>query len=311
MDYLFLDNALDNAFDSSEVEEQIGHMQTWFNDTVDWLISMIPSFISALIILVGGWWLIKLILKVMNRALVRSKADHTVISFLNSITKTGLLIFLGVCVLSALKFDVSTLIATLGAAAVTIGLALKDSLANVASGTLIIINKKFKTGDFIETEGIIGEVMKIEMMYTTLRTYDYKEVMIPNSRLASNNIINHFSLESRRVDIPVPIAYKEDVDKARKVILEVINNDERVLKEKNNKVIIDTFNDSSVDLKVWVWCASEDYWGVLFDMKERIKNALDKEGIEIPFNQLDVHLDGDINDKLDFIKTLSEEDKKK
>ncbi len=301
---------LENTIPGSDVEEQINHFQEWLNSVINWFIGMIPSFVSALIILVGGWWLIKLSIKIMTRALKKGKADPTVISFLNSIVKTSLLIFLGVCVLSALKFDVSTLIAAIGAATVTIGLALKDSLANVASGTLIIANKKFKTGDFIETEGIIGEVIKIEMMYTTLRTYDYKEVMIPNSRLTSNNIINHFALDTRRLEIPVPISYQEDVVKARNVIMEVIKNDERVLEEKNNNVIIDKFNESSVDLTVWIWCASEDYWNVLFDMREKIKSALTKAEIEIPFNQLDVHFDSEINEKINFIRSLPEGENK-
>ncbi len=307
MNYLLLDNPVTGA----DVEEQISHFRKWFNSFIDWLIGMIPHIITAIIILVGGWWLIKLILKIMVRALNKGKADPTVISFLNSIVKAALFIFLGVCVLSALNFDVSTLIAAIGAATVTIGLALKDSLANVASGTLIIINKKIRTGDFIETEGIIGEVIKIDMMYTTLRTYDYKEVIIPNSRLTSNNIINHFVLDKRRLEIPVPISYEEDIAKARNVIMGVIKNDERVIEEKDNKVIVDKFNESSVDLTVWIWCASEDYWKLLFDMREKIKCALSKADIEIPFNQIDVHIDNNLNEKLDFIKSLPEGENKK
>ncbi len=307
MDFLFLDNVIT----APDVEKQISHFQEWFNSFINWLVGMLPNIISAIVILVGGWWLIKLILKIMVRALNKGKADQTVISFLNSIVKAALFIFLGVCVLSALNFDVSTLIAAIGAATVTIGLALKDSLSNVASGTLIIINKKFKTGDFIETEGIIGEVIKIDMMYTTLRTYDYKEVIIPNSRLTSNNIINHFTLDIRRLEIPVPISYEEDIAKARSVIMELIKNDERVIEDKDNKIVVDKFNESSVDLTVWIWCASDDYWTLLFDMREKIKSALNKANIEIPFNQIDVHIDNCINDKIDFIKNFKKgEDKR-
>lgn len=307
MNYFFLDNPLSDA----DVEEQLNHFQKWFNSFIDWLISMIPNIIAAIIILFGGWWLIKLTLKIMVRALNKGKADQTVISFLNSIVKAILFIVLGLLVLSTLNFDISTLIAAIGAAAVTIGLALKDSLANVASGTIIIISKRFKTGDFIETEGIIGEVIKIDMMYTTLRTYDYKEVIIPNSRLTSNNIINHFILDSRRLEIPVPISYEEDIAKARNVIMNVIKNDERVISEKDNKVVVDKFNESSVDLTVWIWCASEDYWKLLFDMREKIKVALSKADIEIPFNQIDVHIDNNLNEKLDFIKSSSKGENKK
>ena len=130
-------------------------------------------------------------------------------------------------------------------------------------------------------------------------------MLIPNSRLSTNNIINHFNLEDRRLEIAVPISYEEDIAKARSVIMELIKGDERVLHEKPNKVIVEQFGESSVDLKIWIWCIPENYWGLLFDMREGIKNALDKAGIEIPFNQLDIHLDDfpEITEKVKEIST--------
>lgn len=305
MEILLTDNAV-LLPEGEGIEQKISRFQQWLNGAGEWFMGMLPNFLTALIILIGGWWLIKLVLRVMTKALDKGKVDKTVITFLNSLIKTVLWIILGICILSALGFDVSTLITALGAAAVTVGLALKDSLSNVASGTLIIINQKFKTGDFIETEGIIGEVIKIEMMYTTLRTYDYKEVMIPNSRLTANNVINHFTMGARRLEIPVPISYEEDYEKARAVIMDVLHSDERIMQDRGNKVVVDKFGESSVDLIVWLWCSPEDYWPVLFDTRVSIKKALDKAGITIPFNQLDVHFDGDINDKLDHLRTSKE-----
>lgn len=299
-----------NPLDSAEVEKQISNFQQWLNDLGNWCLSKLPSLIISFVIFLIGWWVIKLVMKIMNRALEKSKVDKSVYTFLDSIVKTVLWICLGICILAELGMNVSTLIAGVSAAAVTIGLALKDSLSNVAGGTLIIINRKFKTGDFIETEGIIGEVVKIEMMYTTLRTYDYKEVMIPNSRLTTNNIINHFTLEARRLEIPVPISYKEDFDKARDVIMQVLADDERILKDRPNKVIINKFGESSVDLIVWLWCEPSVYWPVLFETTINIKKALDNAGIEIPFNQLDVHFDGDINTKLDALGGKRKEENK-
>ena len=289
----------DDTIDPINVEQQLSNLQKWLNGLGDWCLSILPNLIISLVIFIAGWWAIKLIMKIMNRALEKSNVDRSVYSFLDSVVKTVLWIFLGICILAEMGVNVSTLIAGVSAAAVTIGLALKDSLSNVASGTLIIINRKFKTGDFIETEGIIGEVIKIEMMYTTLRTYDYKEVMIPNSRLTTNNIINHFTFEARRLEIPVAISYGQDYDRARDVIMKVLADDERILDDRPNKVIIDTFAESGVDLLVWFWCRSDLYWPVLFDTKVNIKKALDEAGIEIPFNQLDVHFDGDFNKKLD------------
>lgn len=275
---------------AESVEEKLSMLQKWMQKTYEWILSILPNVISAIIIFVIGWWLTKIICKIFVKAMGKGKADHTVISFLNSIINASLKILIIICTLSTLGFDVTTLIATIGAAAVTVGLALKDSLANVASGTLIIINQKFKTGDYLETEGLQGEVVKIEMMYTTLRTYDNKEVMIPNSHLTTSNVTNYFVREQRRVDLVIPIGYNEDIQNARSVIMNVINSDDRVIKEQNNKVMVKTLNESSVDLCVWIWCKSEDYWNVMADMEEKIKNELDKNNISIPFNQLDVHL---------------------
>ncbi len=274
-----------------EWNEKMSFFEKWMSEKSDWLIGLLPNLIAAVVLLVGGWWLIKLLRHIVKKALQKAKAEPTVISFLDSLIHASSKIVLFVAVIGTLGFDVTTIITAIGAAAVTVGLALKDSLSNVASGTLIILNHKFKTGDFIETEGIIGEVMKIEMMYTTLRTYDYKEVLIPNSRLTSNNVINHFSLDCRRVDVPVPLAYKEDVAKAREVILQIVKNYDRILQDKPNRIIVDKFNDSSVDLWVWVWCKPEDYWPVIFYMREKIKLALEEAGITIPFNQMDIHID--------------------
>ena len=282
-------NLLDEV-STETVEEKISMAQKWFEKASSWLWAMLPNLISAIIVFIVGWWLSKFICKLFVKAMQKGKADMTVISFLGSIINTVLKILVVICVLATLGVDVTTLIATISAATVTVGLALKDSLANVASGTLIILNKKFKTGDYIESDGLQGEVVKIEMMYTTLRTYDNKEIMIPNSKLTSNNITNYFVREQRRVDLVVSIGYNEDVEAARKVIMDIIHSDDRVIQEQNNKVVIQTLNASSVDLSVWIWCKSEDYWNVKADMQEKIKSELERNNISIPFNQLDVHL---------------------
>lgn len=277
-------------FSPAAAEQNLNTVQTWLTNAYNWFISYLPNLISALIILILGWWATKILCKLLLKAMTKSKADPTVASFLHSVINLALKIVVIICVLSTIGFNVTTIITTVGAAAVTIGLALKDSLANVASGTLIILNKKFKIGDYLETEGLKGVVKKIDMMYTTLCTYDNKEVLIPNSRLTSNNIINYFVQEERRIDLIVPIAYSEDIDKAREVIMTLVRHDERVIQEKRNRVAVDKLNESSVDLSVWIWCHSTDYWLVLEDMIESIKKTFDANGITIPFNQLDIHL---------------------
>lgn len=299
---ILLLEAAASPLDQAEVEEKISIARQWLENFKDSFIRYLPNLITAVVLFFVGIWVCKFILKIMDTALTKAKTEKTVVSFLNSVVKAALYIGLAIAVMAALGINVTTLIAAISAAALTVGLALKDSLSNVASGTLVILNKKFKTGDFIETEGIIGEVIKIEMMYTTLRTYDYKEVMIPNSKLTSNTVINHFTMEARRVEIPVPISYKQDFEKAKEVITEVYKNDDRVLKNRPNSIHVEEFGDSSVVLIVWLWCAPKNYWPVLFDNRKNIKTALDNNGIEIPFNQFDVHFDDDINNKLKLIK---------
>lgn len=299
---------LDSLISDQEVQKQVSELEKQLAGLKDWSIEFAFNLLFALIILLIGYWLIKLLLKIFVKAMNKSKADPSVTTFLHSVINVGLKILLFIAVIGTLGFDVSTIIAALGAAAVTIGLAIKDSLANVASGTLIILFKKFKTGDFIETEGIIGEVIKVDLMYTTLRTYDYKEVLIPNSRLTTNNVINHFSLESRRLEILVPISYAEDIEKARKVILDAALKSEYILKDMNNRVEVDKFNQNSVDLWVWLWVRSEDYWNALFDARQNIKSALDEAGITIPFSQLDIHLDD--KDSLRKFESVMEDRKK-
>ena len=277
-------------FSPDIAEKNLSTIQQWLMNAGNWFVSYLPNLISALLILVLGWWATKFLCKLLLKAMTKGKADPTVASFLHSVINMALKIVVIICVLSTIGFNVTTIITTVGAAAVTIGLALKDSLANVASGTLIILNKKFKIGDYLETEGLKGVVKKIDMMYTTLCTYDNKEVLIPNSRLTSNNIINYFVQEERRIDLIVPISYTEDIDKAREVIMTLVRHDERVIQEKRNRVAVSTLNESSVDLSVWIWCHAEDYWLVLEDMMEGIKKSFDANGITIPFNQLDIHL---------------------
>ena len=280
-----------------QMEKNINTTQKWLQDAYNWFIQALPNIISALLILIIGWWITKIICKIIRKAMQKGKADPTVSSFLLSVISVTLKIMVVICAIATVGFDVTTLITTVGAAAVTVGLALKDSLANVASGTLIILNKRFKIGDYLETEGLKGKVVKIDMMYTTLCTYDNKEILIPNSRLTSNNVTNYFVKTERRIDLIVPIAYTEDIAKARQVIMGLIHASDLVLQDKYNRVAVDTLNESSVDLSVWIWCRSDDYWKLSEEMKESIKNSLDANNIQIPYNQMDIHIIENKNQK--------------
>lgn len=306
---MYFFNLLDqaSAAQASEqtFEEKLSMAQQWLQNAGNWIIAFLPKLLAGIIILVLGWWGTKLVCKLIKKAMTKAKADPTVVTFLISVINATLKVLVAICVLSTLGFDVTTIIATIGAAAVTVGLALKDNLSNIASGTLIILNKKFKIGDYLETEGLKGNVVKINMMYTTLCTYDNKEIQIPNSRLTSNNIVNYFVQEERRIDLIVPISYSSDIQKARDVIMKLIDSNDMVIHRegRRNRVAVSTLNESSVDLSVWIWCRSNDYWLLLEEMQESIKNSLDAHHIQIPFNQLDIHLVED--------KTKGNEEKEK
>ena len=174
------------------------HLEKIWNEFLKWLLSIVPNVIGAILILVIGWWLASLLSKYLKKAMTRAKVDAGIISFVYSITKNALRIVVLISTAAKLGVNVTSIIAALGAASVAVGLALKDSMSNVASGVLIIINKLFHVGDYLEVEDLQGTVSKIEMMNTTLTTIDNKTIVIPNSTLTSTSIINYTSQETRR-----------------------------------------------------------------------------------------------------------------
>lgn len=285
MDSIILDQS-----NADDIQQKLSLLEQGLEDLGEWFLNFLPHLIAAIIILIAGLWASKFLCKLFVKAMDKTKADETITGFLRSALNITLKILVILCVISTLGFDMTSIIATLSAAVITIGLALKDSLANVASGALIIINRKFKVGDYLEAEGLQGKVTKIEIMHTVLQTYDNKEVIIPNSRLMSNNITNYFVLEERRVDISVGISYDDDIDHAKKVAWELIRSQKNVLQDRPNAVVVSSLGESSVNLAVRVWCKSEYYWDVLAEMNENLKKTFDKNNVSIPYNQLDLHI---------------------
>jgi small conductance mechanosensitive channel len=185
--------------------------------------------------------------------------------------------------------EMTSFVAILGAAGLAVGLALQGSLANFAGGVLILMFKPFKVGDTVEAQGTIGEVESIDILYTKIRNFDNKLVTVPNGILANNLIINYSQKSTRRVDMKVGIAYGTDIKKARMIILEVLNKDERIHKEPESVVYFGNFGDNSLDLTIRCWTDTENLWPVFWDNMEAIKEALEANKISIPFPQRDVH----------------------
>ena len=262
--------------------------KTFISDVV---FKNIPQILVAILVLIVGLKLIKLLSKVMNKTYQRHKVDPSLQLFLNSLVEIILKVLLVLTVMGFVGIKMTSFIAILGAAGVAIGMALQGTLQNFAGGVIILLLRPFKVGDYIEQGSYAGYVEAIQIFCTTLRTYDNRYIIVPNTELATKSMINHFNLPQRRVTVNVGIAYGESVDKAREVLLQVAQRNPLVLQgDKAPSVYVAELGASSVNLEMYVWTLPENYWTVLFGMNENVYKAFTEAGIEIPYNQLDVHV---------------------
>ena len=250
------------------------------------------TLLIAIVVLAIGSRLIKLIRKIVRRSLQRSSVDKGVEQFVDSLLKFALYLILIMTVAGMLGIQTTSIITLVGSAGVAVGLALQGSLSNFAGGVLILLLKPFKVGDYIVdcSTGNEGTVKQIQIFYTKLLTTDNKEALIPNGTLMNSSIINATGQTERRVDILVGIAYDADLKAAKDCMAELVAKEEKVLQEKKIDIFVNSLNDSAVELGLHVWVATEDYWAVKWRLTENIKLAFDELGIEIPFNQLSVHI---------------------
>lgn len=282
---------LDNATSEESIEKQLSRLDKWLHAAGDWLLEFLPKLIIAILIVAIGFLIAKYLTKLIVKTMKKGKIEPSVKSFLISLISVVLKILVIICALGTLGIDMTSIITVLGTATVAIGLALKDSMANIASGVLIIINKPFKVGDYLSTEGLEGTVIKIEMMHTTLMSFDGKEVILPNSRVTSNNVINYNVEGHRRLDLPFSISYNDDIITAKEAIMKVLNSDERIISEPELPLVgVDSHGESGINLIVKVWCRPEDYWALRYDIPEKVKYAFDEYGITIPYNRLEVDI---------------------
>ena len=255
-----------------------------------WLQENLLSLALAITIFVAGRWIANLLTKVIHSVLMRAKVDNILVDFLSGLAKAAMVLFVIVAALTQLGVDTTSLIALIGAAGIAVGLALKDSLQNFASGVMLILFRPFKAGDFIDAGGVMGIVERITVFSTTLRTGDNKEVIVPNGSIYGGTITNYSARETRRVDMIFGIGYDADLLKAKSVLRAIVDNDERILKEPEVLIAFAELADSSVNIIVRPWVKSGDYWPVFWDMQEKVKLTFDQQGISIPFPQMDVHL---------------------
>lgn len=248
------------------------------------------QLILAILVLVVGLIVIRSITKWSVKMMKKSEVDPSLVPFLRSLISITLKVLLIISILSMVGIQMTSFIAVLGAAGLAVGLALQGTLQNFAGGVIILLFKPYKVGDYITTQGYSGTVKEIQIFTTVLTTPDNQTIIIPNSPIAVNPLTNYSTQDTRRVDFTFGIGYNDDIDKARSVIMKIINEDERIHKEPEPLVKIANLGDSSVDFATRVWVNAGDYWSVFFDTNEKIKKAFDSEGISIPFPQQDVHL---------------------
>ena len=278
------------------MEKETSHLliglKEFFNDV---LFRNLPSIIVALLVLWIGWKLIKWLDKLLLKICTKKNLDVSLNSFLRSIIIIALKVLLIITVAGMIGIQMTSFIAILGAAGLAIGMALQGTLQNFAGGVIILLLKPYKVGDYIEQGGISGIVKEIQVFNTLLITLDNKVIVVPNTQLATNTLTNYTRSEKRRVDVNVGIAYGEDINKARKVLIDLAMSHPDVLKDEADApaVAVLELGASSINLQLRAWTKTENYWGVMGALTQGTYETLKENQIEIPFDQLQVHINKD------------------
>jgi small conductance mechanosensitive channel len=248
------------------------------------------KILGALFIFFIGKWVARKIITLMRRGMERAHVDPTLISFASNALYVVLIVMIVVAAISNIGVETTSFMAIFGAAGLAIGLALKDTLANVGAAVLIIFFRPFKVGDFVEASGVMGNVKSINLFSTTLTTTDNRSIIIPNGALIAGNIINYTGNDTRRIDMVFDIDYKDDLKLAKEVILNILVEHPMVLKDPLPVVAVGALGTNSVQIFARPWVKTEDYLNGLFEITELVKLEFDKHHISIPFPQMDLHV---------------------
>ena len=260
------------------------------NQLIEIVVEYGPKLIGAVVVFIVGIWIIKALTKGFGKMLNKRKADDSLKPFLIGTVSAFLKVLLIITCLGMLGVEMTSFIAIIGAAGLAVGLALSGTLQNFAGGVMLLIFKPFKTGDLIDAQGYLGIVSEIQIFNTILKTPDNKTIIIPNGGLSTSSMTNYSTEKQRRVDWTVGIGYGDDIDKAKVVIKELCDEDSRILKDPVLFIAVSELADSSVNFAVRAWVNAEDYWDVFFEINEKVYKTFNKEGINIPYPQMDVHI---------------------
>ena len=274
------------------MEQFLATITGWFEPEV--LATLLATWggrvLGALAVLFIGRWVVGIIGRWLGFALQKADVDATLSGFLGNVLRVTLMVLVLLTAAGVLGVPTTNFLAIIGAAGLAVGLALKDSLSNFSAGVMLVMFRPFKAGDFIDAAGIAGTVEEIGIFKTDIKTPDNRVIVVPNSLIYGGTITNFSAKETRRIDLVIGISYNDEIHKARSLIQEVIDADERILKEPAAQIMLLELGASSVDIAVRPWVASADYWAVRADMLERIKLALEANGLSIPYPQRDLHI---------------------
>ena len=273
-----------------ELAEHPESLGNFFDDLISGIIGAIPTILFAIVVLILGLLLTKFCLWALSRGLEKARVDITVTKFAKQCAKIVLYVLLLIVVLSMLGIPTTSVITVIGTAGVAIGLALQDSLSNVAGGFILMVTKPFKIGDYIILNGVEGTVAQIAILHTRLNSGSNQAIFIPNSQAVTATVVNNSANETRRVDMVFSIAYEDDFKKAQGIITELLKNHPKVLQEPAPTVRMIEHASSSINIVARPWCKTSDYWEVYFDTMEGVRAAFIENNISIPFEQLDVHV---------------------
>lgn len=283
------------AITDVNLQQEVAHVTSWLEEVtpliVPSLIKIAINIIVALLVFAIGKRLISLLKKIVKKAFIKQGTEASVSRFLYSLISISANCFLVLIVVGILGINTTSVLALVGSAGLTIGLAFQGSLSNFAGGVLILLMKPFRIGDYIITkDGEEGTVTDIDIFYTKLLTVDNRKVVIPNGNLSNTSIVNVTNEEKRRIDLLIPIEYDEDIRKVKKLLLDLVMSKEMVLKAEPILVFVNSFDSSSISIGVRVWAKTEEYWILKWELLEEIKYLFDQHGIVIPFDQLDVNI---------------------
>ncbi|MFV0568715.1 MAG: small-conductance mechanosensitive channel MscS [Citrobacter portucalensis] len=271
------------------VVDSINGVGTWLVRNQELLLSYAVNIVAAIAIVIIGMIVARIVSNTVNRLMVARKIDATVADFLSALVRYGIIAFTLIAALGRVGVQTASVIAVLGAAGLAVGLALQGSLSNLAAGVLLVMFRPFRAGEYVDLGGVAGTVLNVQIFSTTMRTVDGKIVVIPNGKIIAGNIINFSREPVRRNEFIIGVAYDSDIDQVKKILTDIIQSDERILKDREMTVRLNELGASSINFVVRVWSNSSDLQSVYWDVLERIKREFDANGISFPYPQMDVN----------------------